>query len=234
VQVLLHTVQDHHFPVREVAFQRTTGPSTNGLPYLRFQDHLFSSLENEQLVAVELLAHRTCSKNLGVSPEASTWINVRRGIVYLGFLQDSGWEPQAVLERLYHICFPSIPDLAYGIGYTHPQDKGPSLFTIGMLATAGGPKSQYDDPVFISRTGRWLHEMIGARRYLDGWVRDVYPVQLLSSAHVQALASVYEGNQNIPGRLIQLSDSHWLWAIANDQIDPIRGQLTHAGILICC
>ncbi len=128
----------------------------------------------------------------------------------------------------------ALVDLKYAIGYERPFELGPDLYAHGMVTGLGySPEGMAQG----DRIAAWMHERLGANRHLHGFVRDVYPLNVLSSSHVSRDVENVSLGQWIQqsadrGDLKQIGGEAWLWNLDHNQIDSVRADLQRAGCLI--
>jgi hypothetical protein len=125
-------------------------------------------------------------------------------------------------------------DARYGIAYQRDFTKGPGLYAYGGIGSAGGvdiPEEEED------RITKWLHTY-GRDDYKLGDLRDVYPLNFLSSPHLERNVygqSLKDWILSSPdhGDLKLLDQTLWSWYIPEDKIPSVREALRDTGILIC-
>lgn len=125
----------------------------------------------------------------------------------------------------------SVP---YGTGYTLPFRRGPELYALGLEAGLGHAA---EDGLERQRVARWGHDLDGRQRYLQGLLRDLYPVNLISAPH---LARTVRGRPlpdwiaAVPGRgtLAPLAGGLWQWRLTPEEIAQVRPALVAEGLLI--
>ncbi len=71
--------------------------------------------------------------------------------------------------------------LRYGIGYARTVELGPELYAHGIVSGLGYSDA---DMAEADRTGSWFNERIDFNRHLQGLLRDVYPLNVLSAPHL--------------------------------------------------
>lgn len=125
-------------------------------------------------------------------------------------------------------------DLKYGTGYQRYFDHGPDLYAFGLIS---GLKYSAEDIAEGDRISAWMHEIVGDKRYMSGYLRDVYPLNVLSSTH---LAREVEGislmkwveQDTRRGCLSQLGEDAWLWEVPQPLLADVRSVLQLAGCMI--
>src|SRR5579859_7119649 len=133
---------------------------------------------------LELYSHSVKRLKDVVDWEATAIINLSKGDVQFGLPARCGILLPELIRRTYALAKP-LAAWRYGIGYVRAMAKSPSFYAVGVLGGSAYPyadESQED----LDRVGAWLHEKLGRKRYLHGYLRDVYPVNLLSEEHVNA------------------------------------------------
>lgn len=121
----------------------------------------------------------------------------------------------------------------YGYGYQREFKYGPSLYPFGVIAGLeyGMPERKY-----ITEWGNAYDCLDG--RYRTGDLRDIYPLNFLSSPHLERDVygqSLKEWIASSPahGEVKSLNNSLWSWFIQDDQISLVREALRGTGILLC-
>ena len=119
-----------------------------------------------------------------------------------------------------------IFDVRYGTAYIYPLSRGPQFFANGILARKSAllpPLSQS----FQRSVGKWHKELSCDARHLNGWFRDVFPVNILSESHVQT--QLADGRSLLEcgvGKFIKLSledrsvnhPNMWLWRLHDEEL----------------
>jgi hypothetical protein len=125
-------------------------------------------------------------------------------------------------------------DLKYGVGYQRDFELGPDMYAHGMIT---GLRYSSKDMAEKDRISMWMHERSGANRHLHGYLRDVYPLNILSSCHLSrqvgnvSLARWIDQNPD-RGYLSELSTSAWLWKVPQSCLGEVQAQLRYAGCTI--
>jgi hypothetical protein len=122
----------------------------------------------------------------------------------------------------------------YGIGFQRPFLKGPDLYAYGMSAGLGYSGA---DRIEMNQIGVWMRERMGQRRYRDGMLRDVYPLNLLTESHVgQEIEnrSLRDWIRQDPqrGQLGELDSQQWIWHVPTGSLEGVRVSLRSAGLVI--
>jgi hypothetical protein len=124
--------------------------------------------------------------------------------------------------------------LKYGIGYQRDFNLGPEMYAYGLVV---GLKYSPQEMAEGDRNAAWMHERPGAIRHLQGYFRDVYPLNILSSQLLSRevrnlhLARWIQQTSD-RGHLAQLSDEAWLWRIAESHLAVVKADLQQAGCTI--
>jgi hypothetical protein len=230
---------DRKIPVKECSFHDMEGRSVGPGPFRRLRDDIRDTARRGLLRELSLYSHRQRDDGLLFSWQGCAFAQFPNDVVYLGVAESCGVSVGELVRFLY-ASSKAMANWRYGIGYSHPSDRGPGEYAMGMLAHSGPvvPRSPRleDSGAHKDRVMCWLDEMRGKRakkRHLQGWFRDVYPVNLLSESHVKVPV---EGNT-------VLLDSHlgtfeqlerlWLWEVPQETIPQARQVLIDAGVLIC-
>lgn len=128
--------------------------------------------------------------------------------------------------------------LPYGFGYTLPFRRGPGLDSLGLEAgLPSGVKRSAEDRQEAARIANWGRDLRGRKRHLQGLLRDLYPVNLISAPH---LAKTVQGRPlaewvaAAPGRgtLVPLAGGLWQWRLAPEEVAQVRPTLVAEGLLI--
>lgn len=156
---------------------------------------------------------------------SSTGVVVVAGRATLGFRNHA-----AAVASAFSKC----ETVRYGYVISRPLLQGPVFFAHGVVAGLGYSSDEWDQAEKITR---WSDELRGERRYShDGLLRDVFPVNFLSVAHLQApvgdqtLAEwIADGSR---GLLAEIGGGLSSWTLNPEQIPDVRDELVRAGKLI--
>ena len=123
----------------------------------------------------------------------------------------------------------------YGIGYSRSALKAPCMYAVDIHGGVLHPDPN-EPREERERIGCWYRELLFAsrRRHLKGYFRDVYPANLLSTAHVNA--PLGESKTLLTagwGRFTPIDEGLWIWAVADEDIPKARAALHQAGLLLC-
>jgi hypothetical protein len=124
--------------------------------------------------------------------------------------------------------------LRYGIGYVRTFELGPSVYAAGMVTGIGYNKKEIAE---ADRIGAWFRERMARNRHLTGYLRDVYPLNVISEKHLsQSVAGVRLADwiEKSPARgtLRALAGDATLWRIDETHVEAVRAELAPSGILI--
>jgi hypothetical protein len=122
----------------------------------------------------------------------------------------------------------------YGYCYQRNFSKGPSWYPFGTLQGIDA----FDDPEakLITQWSNKYHMPDGD--YKTGDLRDIYPMNVLCSIHLQrivngqSLKEWIEKDKN-HGELEKLDDDLWAWWVESLQIPKVREELKDTGIILC-
>lgn len=128
-----------------------------------------------------------------------------------------------------------LSDMSYGIGYQRDFRLGPDLYAYGMVS---GLKHTADDIAAADRIGAWFRERLNEKRHLAGMLRDIYPYNILSDAHLsQRMNGIslkdWIKRDHANGRLSPITRNNWLWEIDCRSIEDIRKAARDNGLVIC-
>ncbi len=126
----------------------------------------------------------------------------------------------------------------YGIVYQRDFDKGPGLYAGGVIT--GLNESKFPEhAIEEDRIAKW-HNTYSYEDggYHLGQLRDIYPMNLLSEAHLKETVfgkSLKEwiGSSSEHGELKPLTDILWEWWVPPNKISAVRDELLPSGLIIC-
>jgi len=131
--------------------------------------------------------------------------------------------------------------IGYGIGYERDALKGPEAYAFGMAVRLGHTAAA---EIERKRIALWWREFLIPRndepnrfRHLSGMLRDVYPVSILSSAHLSRRVGSMQFNDWVRssaqhGELQPVGSGNWLWVLDPMQMDGVREILRTSGLII--
>jgi hypothetical protein len=124
--------------------------------------------------------------------------------------------------------------LRYGLGYFRSFDLGPDIYAAGMVTGIGYSKEEMAE---ADRIGAWFRERMAQNRHLSGYLRDVYPLNVISDKHLsQRVGGVrladWIGRSSARGTLRQLPGGATLWRIDEANVEGVRNTLAPTGLLI--
>lgn len=125
----------------------------------------------------------------------------------------------------------------YGIVYLRDFDKGPGLYASGIITGLNSYKfpEQAEEE---ERIAEWHRSYFRPERYHLGKLRDIYPMNLLSEAHLNQIVfgkTLKDWIESSPehGELNPLTDILWEWWVPGEKISSVREALRSTGLLIC-
>ena len=125
----------------------------------------------------------------------------------------------------------------YGIVYQRDFDKGPGLYANGVIT--GLNESKFPEhAIEEDRIAEWHRRYFRPWRYHLGQLRDIYPMNLLSEAHLKETVfgkSLKEwiGSSSEHGELKPLTDILWEWWVPENKIPTVCDELLPSGLIIC-
>jgi hypothetical protein len=134
----------------------------------------------------------------------------------------------------------NLGSLGYGIGFEWKREPDPLLHVLGI--THGLPRTE-EEEALADHDSLWFEERIArggaspAMRHLAGYFRDVYELNLLNRAHLNAplegtsFAEVVRSHEW--GSLEELAKGNWLWRVPRSAVGEVRRRLSGAGLLLC-
>jgi hypothetical protein len=134
-----------------------------------------------------------------------------------------------LIQKLANFFQPS-----YGYGFQRSFKKGPKWYPFGIIG--GNIEYRSAESELITCWANAYCRQKG--KYRTGDLRDIYPLNVLSSAHNQrmvdgmALFDWINADSN-RGALTKLSENLWSWWVKDEQIEMVRSALKPTGILLC-
>lgn len=149
------------------------------------------------------------------------------GCVFLGI--ESGVAPsgQYLARRFFSAIDPYVR-IDYGYGFSLLQEFGPAQYALGI-----GYRASVNQPTeeFKRLNNLWSNEVVGNQKYLAGYLRQVYHVNVLSNSHLDW------GSGSIAalgiGKLDPLDRDRWLWLVPESSIPEASAYLIKHGRLLC-
>ena len=121
----------------------------------------------------------------------------------------------------------------YGYGYQRLYKKGPEWYAFGTSCNL-----KWDDPErdYINCWSKAYRRLNG--KYRTGDMRDIYPLNVLSSAHNQRMVegmALFDwiNADTSRGILTKLGEDLWSWRLKDEEINSVRAALKPTGILLC-
>src|SRR5262249_795509 len=121
----------------------------------------------------------------------------------------------------------------YGFGETVDKISGPAFTSVGIWA---GPRLPSEKERFEIRC--WTDELRATRRFERGFLRSVFPLNVLSSMHLERrirgsdLTSEISPGQ-LPGALIPIRKELAVWLVPEAATTLAKSQLAAEGLLCC-
>jgi hypothetical protein len=136
---------------------------------------------------------------------------------------------ESLVERLAMVV-----NVRYGIGYRRDFELGPGLCAYGLVA---GAVYRDEDMIEADRIGSWFRERMTEQRHLADRLRDVYPLNVLSAAHLaQPVYGLplgeWIGQSHERGKLQSLSGGASLWRVEETKLDEVRTALSSSNLSI--
>lgn len=123
----------------------------------------------------------------------------------------------------------------YGYCYQRDFRLGPDLYASGMTSGLGYANSEMREADAIAK---WFHELHEERRFLKGFLRDIYSLNLLSQHHLnmkviggEVLAD-WISRAPIRGKLTLATSDLWWWTLCSTELTQVRALLETSGILL--
>jgi hypothetical protein len=230
----INLLRSHGQRVREYAVADNPVCSEGTYDFRDNDPQLDAAIRSGALRSLYLYCHSHKLRGLLFSWEGAASINLAEGNAHVGLPVMGDVSLDELLRQTYLLSKP-FALWQYGIGYFRSSEKAPSLYAAGIL---GG--TRYPDPNESEedreRIGCWYRELLfaGRRRHLRGYLRDIYPANLLSTEHVNARAG---DNKTLLtagwGTFTPLDDGIWIWTVPDEDIPEARATLLRADLLIC-
>jgi hypothetical protein len=191
-------------------------------------DRLRAALSAGRAESLRLYAHpvdRTTS--LVLCWRASAGIGYERGDGFLGVPVRPGLTFKDHLLATYSLTRLVAP-CRYGIAYLRSAHLAPAFYARGMLGNSLEAPDWED-----SDTGGRIYRFSGETRHLQGMLRSVYPVQLLSEAHRSARLTDGRPVAELGlGRWTQVEGGLWLWELNEEEMPIATQALERAGLIL--
>lgn len=121
----------------------------------------------------------------------------------------------------------------YGYVYQRDFNKGPTWYPYGVIS--GLERGEPERKLITKWQDAYC---MPDGEYKTGDLRDIYPINYLSRAHIDRMilgirfADWIKSDIN-HGYLEQLDEDFWSWQVEFDQIDSVREKLRHTGMILC-
>ncbi len=130
--------------------------------------------------------------------------------------------------------FASLSEFAYGMCYSRSFNLGPDLYAYGMIT---GQERTADEKLDEDRITAWLHDRINEKRHLKGYLRDVYPMNILSEKHLLRevdgqLLPEWIASDTARGTIRKIGIANWLWTVPNESLPNMQAILRSRGLTI--
>lgn len=226
----LQLLRSNGLHVREYGLGETPVYPEGSYPF-RDGSQVLAAVRTGALRYLELYCHPEKRRHLIADWDGTATVSFSHGYVHIGLPASSRVSLAALLRQTYALAVPLAP-WAYGIAFSRSSSKDPGMYALGII---GGdypyPDESQED---LDRVSCWDHELTGRRRHLKGRLRDVYPANLLSSAHVNARVGKDKTLLTSGwGEFTQLDDVMWLWTVPGEDIATVRAALIRSKLLIC-
>ena len=228
--------QIHRFglPIREIGFTAILRGEE-----LRFEDdpaslaRLASVMPTCTTVAWGSHARRSDDLSVFLRWDACAFIHLSTRYSFLG-VTDADPIVLSELAEFHLAILRPIVNPAYGISYTHPLWLAPRSYAGGTLS--GRIASDYSDlgTAYADPVNQWGIDHSGKQKWLRGWFRDVYPVQLLNPEHVST--RLQDGRSFMDsgiGKLTPCGEDRWWWSVDESELSAARHMLVAASRLLC-
>ena len=126
----------------------------------------------------------------------------------------------------------------YALDWGDPPNNSPSAFALGivMFTTLEGIRSACSSSRLNQMWGDAI--MSGKKDYLNGYFRDIFPVNFISERHLdislgdRTLKDLIEQDPGVFGRTIQLAEDSFAWLVSEDRLERVRSVLKVRGLLL--
>jgi len=220
--------------VREIGFTAILGEGE-----LRFEDDP-ASLARLALVmptcttgGLGIYARQSDDLEVLLRWDACAFIHLTSRYSFLG-VTDADPIPLSELTELHLAMLRPIVNPAYGISYTHPLWLAPRLYAGGTLGGRVATDSSVAGKAYAAPVRQWRIDHWSEQKWLRGWFRDVYPLQLLNPEHVST--RLQDGRSFMDsgiGKLTPCGEDRWLWSVDEGELASAREMLTAASRLLC-
>jgi hypothetical protein len=218
--------------IREYSMEDNEVCSEGSYPFRDNDPQLYAAVRTGTLQYLTVYCHSTKRRHLLMNWEAVVTMDLSEGFTHLGVPVSCGIAHEELLRQAYALAKP-ITSWRYGIGYSRSSLKAPCMYAVGI-----GGGALYPDPDETEedreRIGCWYREMRYHRRHLEGHFRDVYPANLLSTAHVNVRVGKNKTLLTAGwGEFAPIDEGLWLWTVPDEDIPEARAALLQAEVLLC-
>lgn len=141
-------------------------------------------------------------------------------------------------DALERECEHAILPLAgafYGCAWDFPFELGPDCYLASVIAR---PQSVAAESLweYGERLTRWRDRRWNGYSSLSGYFREIYPINLVRSIHLSTpiVGMTVEALMKSTGELRRIEScvDTYRWVIDADQLDGVRAQLEHSGLVL--
>jgi hypothetical protein len=196
------------------------------------EPQLYAAVRTGTLCDLDLYCHSEQRHDLLFDWEGAANINLLIGYIHIRLPATAGIRQDELLRQTYTLV-KSLTSWRYGIAYSRSSRNAPSLYAAGVYRghLSVNLVETDEDEELVSC---WCRELVFQRRHLKGYFRDVYPANLLSTAHVNAQLSGKETLLTAGlGKLTPIDDGLWLWTVSDEELPRARSALQQVGLLLC-
>jgi hypothetical protein len=123
----------------------------------------------------------------------------------------------------------------YGYGYQRLYEKGPEWYPFGVCVGLDRDKDKQERSAITIWSNSYS---MTDGKYRAGDMRDIYPLNILSSAHNQRMVggiALFDwiNADKSRGSLTKVGEDLWSWWLKDEDIDSVRAALKPTGILLC-
>ena len=176
------------------------------------------------------LYHANITASIRVNPSGKPDMGLYAKASILPFEQEGIWAP---LSKLAHMINPR-----YGLVHQREYSKDPRFYTWGTIVGLDSDKYP-EDAIEEDKIAEWSRQYYHPQgKYHTGLLREIYPLNLLSHAHL----SYPVGNLTLEqwilsssdhGELKTLTKTLWTWWVPEDKIPHVTNALKDSQIIIC-
>lgn len=139
--------------------------------------------------------------------------------------------------------FSQAAKITYGIAYLRPVNLGPAMFAYDLSYTADAEQTLDTQELSemnlwrLERTDMIAQNRLAPYRHLCGMMRDLYPMNVLTTPHVQREICGYPlmdwiAREDGRGHLEEVAEKVWIWVVPSCDLLRVRRILGGHGLLI--